>query len=108
MPGWLFNRDQRDFVRTNSSGECYPAAALCRLGHRLDGLGRIECILNICSLRLARCYRLDEAIGLHDLEVVVTHRDARRGLEPSEITVAGCHVVSKEGGVLVVLVQAQL
>src|SRR5687768_16136259 len=59
-------------------------------------------------MRLARCDRLDELMGFHDLEVVVTHRDARGGLEPSKITVARCHEVSEEGRVLVVLIEAQL
>src|SRR5512133_198094 len=59
-------------------------------------------------MRLARGYRLHEAIGLHDLKVVVSHGNARSRLEPPELAVTRCHIPSHEGGVLIVLIKAEL
>jgi hypothetical protein len=81
---------------------------VCRLGQRLDDLGGMKCVLNVCSVRMARCNRLHEAMSLHDLEVVVAHSDAGRWLEPSQITITRCHIVSAEMGILIVLVKTQL
>src|SRR5512133_2676108 len=59
-------------------------------------------------MRFARRYRLHEAIGLHDLKVVVSHGNARSRLEPPELAVTRCHIPSHEGGVLIVLIKAEL
>ena len=39
---------------------------------------------------------MDETLGLHNPEVVVTHRDAGRWLEPSQITVTRCTSVGEQ------------
>jgi len=59
-------------------------------------------------MRLARRYRLHEVIGLHDLEVVVSHGNPRSGLEPPELAVTRCYIPSHERGVLIVLIKAEL